>query len=194
MVDVFDGAEKEFKVKPRSNAKNRKPYYRTSELTKDRLEELAKKHPPKEAFHKSLEESGGILQLTSAGCHACDVRQLTNIKQQLHDVERLCTNPAKFAVLGINAKFTFGKFYVTLTTYHHMLLRTKENCHPVRIGPTLLHHRKEAGSYYELRPPWLSFTPPLKTFLFMAPLERRLFPRALVDPCHSHDILCATFT
>lgn len=194
---VFDGAEKEVKVKPHGNAKNSgKPYYRTSELTKDRLEELAKKHPPKEAFHKSLEESGGILQLTSAGGHARNVRQLTNMKQrnkesagddfvellqmlkedarnpdtafvrkvdtssdpcvvlasnqQLQDVERFCTNPAKFAVLGVDATFNFGKFYVTLTTYRHLLLRTKENCHPVRIGPTLLHHRKEAGSYYEL--------------------------------------------
>ncbi|CAH3178222.1 unnamed protein product, partial [Porites evermanni] len=59
---VFDGAEREVKVKPHGNAKNGKPYYRTSELTKNRLEELAKKHPPKEAFHKNLEESGGILK------------------------------------------------------------------------------------------------------------------------------------
>ena len=193
---VFDGAEKEVKVKPHGNAKNSKSYYRTSELTKNRLEELAKKHPPKEAFHKSLEESGGILQLTSAAGHARNVRQLTNIKQrnqesagddfvellqmlkedarnpdtafvrkvdsssdpcvvlasnqQLQDVKRFCTNPAKFSVLGVDATFNFGKFYVTLTTYRNLLLRTKENSHPVRIGPTLLHHRKEASSYYEL--------------------------------------------
>lgn len=75
---VYDGAEKEVKVKPHGNAKNSKPFYRTSELTKSRLEELAKKHPPKEAFHKSLEESGGILQLKSAAGHARNVRQLTN--------------------------------------------------------------------------------------------------------------------
>ena len=77
---VFDGAEKEVKVKPHGNAKNKKPYYRMSELTKGRLEELAKNHTPKEAFHKSLEESGGVLQLTSGDGHARNVRQLTNIK------------------------------------------------------------------------------------------------------------------
>ena len=71
LLEYFHGAEK---VKPHGNAKNRKPYYRTSELTKNRLEELAKKHPPKEAFHMSLEESGGISQLTSVGGHACYVR------------------------------------------------------------------------------------------------------------------------
>ena len=70
--------------------------------------------------------------------------------QQLQDVERFCTNPAKFAILCVDATFNLRKFYVTLKTYRHLLLRTKENCHPVRIGPTLLHHRKEAGSYYEL--------------------------------------------
>ena len=121
------------------------------------------------------------MHLTSAGGHARNVRQLTNIKQrnqespgddfvellemlkedarnpetaflrkvdnssvpcvvlasnqQLQDVERFCTNPAKFAVLGVDATFNFGKFYVTLTTYRHLLLRTKENSHPVRIGP-----------------------------------------------------------
>lgn len=186
-------------MKPHGNAKSRKPYYRTSELTKNRLEELVKKHPPKEAFHKSLEESGGILQLTSAGGHSHNVRQLTNIKQrnqesagndfvellhmlkedarnphtsfvrkvdnssnpcvvlasnqQLQDVKRFCNNPAKFSVLGLdatfNATFNFGKLYITLTTYRKVLLRTKENTHPVRTGPTLLHHRKVAGSCYE---------------------------------------------
>ena len=156
---LFDGAEKEVKVKPHGNAKNSKPYYCTSELTKNRLEELTKKHLPKEAFHKSLEESGGILQLTSAAGHARNVRQLTNIKQrnqesagddfvellqmlkedarnpdtafvrkvdnssdpcvvlasnqQLQDAKRFCTNPAKFSVLGVDATFNFGKFYVT---------------------------------------------------------------------------------
>ena len=68
--------------------------------------------------------------------------------QQLKDVKRFCTNPSTLSVLGVDATFNFGKYYITLTTCCRLLLRTKENCHPVRIGPTLLHHRKEAGSYY----------------------------------------------
>lgn len=157
---------------------------------------MADTYSPKDVFHKSLEESGGILNLKSAGGHARDVKQIKNIKQkhqekqgddfvelmqmlkedarepekafvrkvdnssdpcvvlatnqQLLDVERFCTNPAKFCVLGVDATFNFGKYYVTLTRYCHLLLRTKEGCHPVRIGPILLHHKKEPGSYYEL--------------------------------------------
>lgn len=174
---VFDGTEKEVKVKPHGNSKTTKPFYRTSEKTKQRLQELADTYSPKDVFHKSLEESGGILNLKSAGGHACDVKQIKNIKQkhqekqgddfvelmqmlkedarepekafvrkvdnssdpcivlatnqQLLDVERFCTNPAKFCVLGVDATFNFGKYYVTLTTYRHLLLRTKEGCHPV---------------------------------------------------------------
>ena len=79
---VFDGAEKEVMMKPHGNAKNRKLYYCTSQIMEGQLEELARKHTSKEAFHKSLEESGGVLQLTSAGGHACNVRLLTNIKQR----------------------------------------------------------------------------------------------------------------
>lgn len=194
---VFDGTEKEVKVKPHGNSKTTKPFYHTSEGTKHRLHELAATYSPKDVFHKSLEESGGILNLKAAGGHARDVKQIKNIKQknqekqgaddfveliqmlkeeardpenafirkvdnssdpcvvlatnqQLLDVERFCTNPAKFCVLGVDATFNFGKYYVTLTTYRHLLLRTKEGSHPVRIGPILLHHKKEPGSYYEL--------------------------------------------
>ena len=70
--------------------------------------------------------------------------------QQLKDVERFCTNPSQFSILGVDPTFNFGDYYVTLTTYRHLLLRTKEDKNPVRIGPTLVHHKKELSSYYEL--------------------------------------------
>ena len=71
---MFDGAEREVKVKPHGNSKTTKPLYRTSEKTKHRLRELADTYPPKDVFHKSLEESGGILKLKSAGGHTGGVK------------------------------------------------------------------------------------------------------------------------
>ena len=208
---VFDGVEREVKVKPHGNSKSQKPYYRTSDTTKQRLLQLSETYSPKEVFHQSLEESGGILQLKSAGGHARDLKQIKNMKlkkqrneddefvellqmlkedardidnafvrkvgnssdpcivlaskQQLRDIERFCTNPAKFCVLGVDATFNFGKYYVTLTTYRHLLLRTKEGCHPVRIGPILLHHRKEPGSYYELSSTMIKLHAPIQNVL-----------------------------
>ena len=69
---------------------------------------------------------------------------------QLNDINRFCTNPSQFSVLGVDPTFNFGKYYVTLTTYRHLLLRNKDGKNPVRIGPTLIHHKKESSSYYEL--------------------------------------------
>ena len=69
---------------------------------------------------------------------------------QLNDIKRFCTNPSQFSVLGVDPTFNFGKYYVTLTTYRHLLLRNKDGKNPVRIGPTLIHHKKESSSYYEL--------------------------------------------
>lgn len=86
-------------------------------------------------------------------------------QQQLRDIERFCTNPAKFCVLGVDATFNFGKYYVSLTTCRHLLLRTKEDCHPVRIGPVLLHHRKDPGSYYELSSIMIKLHAPIQNVL-----------------------------
>ena len=36
--------------------------------------------------------------------------------QQLKDVERFCTNPSQFSILGVDPTFNFGDYYVTLTT------------------------------------------------------------------------------
>ena len=69
---------------------------------------------------------------------------------QLEDVARFCTNPSQFSVLGVDPTFIFGNYYVTLTTYRHLFLRTQTDKHPVRIGPVLIHHKKEPSSYYEL--------------------------------------------
>ena len=63
---------------------------------------------------------------------------------------RFCTNPAKFSVLGVDLTFSSGKYYVTATTYRHLLLRNENGVHPVRIGPVLVHNKKEASSYHEL--------------------------------------------
>ena len=58
--------------------------------------------------------------------------------------------PAKLSFLGVNATFSFMRYYVTLTTYCYLMLGTREWINPARTGTILLHHKKEKGSYYEL--------------------------------------------
>jgi len=75
------------------------------------------------------------------------------------------TNPAKFGVLGVDATFNFGKYYVTITTYRHLLLRTKEDSHLLCISPILLHHKEEPGSYYKLSSTMIKLHSPTQNIL-----------------------------
>ena len=81
---------------------------------------------------------------------------------QLNDVARSCTNPTKFSVLRVDPTFNFGKYYATVTTYRHLLLRNKNGVHPVRIGPVLVHNKKEAASYHELSATMIKLNPEIR--------------------------------
>ncbi len=70
--------------------------------------------------------------------------------QQLLDVERFCTNPESFCVLGVDATFQIADYYFTFVTYHNLLLETAKGNHPVCIGPGVLHKRKLKSSYKNL--------------------------------------------
>jgi len=72
----FDDVEQEVKVKTHGNSNGSRPYYRTSQTTKERVQQLAESHSSKEVFHQTLEESGGIMQIKSAGGHARDLKQV----------------------------------------------------------------------------------------------------------------------
>jgi len=60
----------------------------------------------------------------------------------LDDVERFCTKEQKCTVLSIDPTFNLGDFFVTVTTYRHMLLRNSSGNHPVMMGPIFVHQQK----------------------------------------------------
>ena len=69
--------------------------------------------------------------------------------RQVQDVKRFCANTTeKFSVLSIDTTFNIGDFYVTPTTYRHLLLddRRTENP-PLLLGPTLIHTRKDSDTF-----------------------------------------------
>ncbi|CAB3977442.1 Hypothetical predicted protein [Paramuricea clavata] len=71
-------------------------------------------------------------------------------EQQLKDIERFCTNPAKFCIVGVDATFQIAGFYFTFTTYRNLMLTTEKGNHPVFIGPGILHKQKLYTSYKTL--------------------------------------------
>ena len=84
---------------------------------------------------------------------------------QLAEVKRFCTNPAHFSVLGVDVTFNVGEYYVCLTTYRDLMLKTKSGVHPVMLGPILLHQRKLFSSYYTLPATMIRYDPDLQGIL-----------------------------
>ena len=64
-------------------------------------------------------------------------------ENQLDDINRFCTNNARFCILGIDPTYNVGPCYLTVTTYRHLHFRTNKGEHPVMIGPVLIRTRKE---------------------------------------------------
>ena len=175
---MFDDDEHEVKVKLHGNSKRlSKEYDRISHTTIEWLKELNKSDPPsievngtisdfrnaagharnikqiknikktmEELLRDPLLELINMLKQGNRHRENAFVRVVLTTDQQLKDVERFCTNPSQFSILGKDPTFSF----TTLTLYKHLLLRTKEDENPVRIGPTLIHHKKEPSSYDEL--------------------------------------------
>ena len=84
---------------------------------------------------------------------------------QLAEVKQFCTNPARFSVLGVDVTFNVGEYYVCLTTYRDLMLKTKSGVHPVMLGPILLHQRKLFSSYYTLPATMIRYDPDLQGIL-----------------------------
>ena len=61
---------------------------------------------------------------------------------QLNDLERFCANNHSFSVLSVDTTFNLGDFYVTPTTYRHLMLEDAQSGkHPAIIGPVLVHQQ-----------------------------------------------------
>eukprot|EP00794_Sanderia_malayensis_P020728 gene20728-biopygen17111 len=83
--------------------------------------------------------------------------------RQHNDLARFCTNAENTSIVGIDPTYNMGKFYVTVTTYHHLMLHIKgTTTHPVFLGPCLLHTGKTFGTYFRLTSHMLELKPELR--------------------------------
>ena len=67
---------------------------------------------------------------------------------QVSDLVRFVTKSTQFTVLVADTTYNLGDFYVTPTTYQHLMLEdsvTKK--HPSFLGPVLVHQRKNFSSF-----------------------------------------------
>ena len=82
--------------------------------------------------------------------------------RQLNDLERFCTNPDGFSILGIDTTFNIGQYYVTISTYRNMLMLTEKHVEPVMVGPILIHQKKSFDSYFKLTSSIIQEKPSMK--------------------------------
>ena len=112
-------------------------------------------------------------------------------KQQLEDVSRFCTKPSNFCILGIDPTYNIGPFYVTVTTYRHLMFHTKYDVHPVMFGPTLIHSGKEYASYFDLPSGMAKANPNLKNILvFGTDSERNVYKTFQDVNPNAYHLLC----
>ena len=69
-----------------------------------------------------------------------EVRVVLTTKAQLADVGKFCCNPDEYSIFGIDVTYDIGPFFVTTTTYRHLMLHDKESgTHPNFPGPMMIH-------------------------------------------------------
>ena len=67
---------------------------------------------------------------------------------QLNDLVRFCTPANNFSIVTIDPTFSLGDFDVTVITYHHSLLISRQaDQPPAIIGPILIHYKKTFATY-----------------------------------------------
>ena len=88
--------------------------------------------------------------------HTRFVRMVTNSPQPmavlmydwtLRDMERFCAEPHRFTVLSVDPTFNLGSFHVTVTTYRHPMLKTRQGSNPVMLGALFIHQCKTFSTY-----------------------------------------------
>lgn len=120
-----------------TSAINQVKYQRTKlrkQHAKETLDELIEK------CEKSKGEFLHSLQVSS------EVRVVLTSKA---DEVKFCCNPDDFSVFGVDVTYDIGTFFVTLTTYKHLMLHDKQSgAHPNTPGPMMIHTDEGSAPFH----------------------------------------------
>lgn len=97
-----------------------------------------------------------------------ELQAILCVDGQLREIEQFCTNSELFSPLSVNVTFNIGDFYVAVTTYRNLLLKTKNGCHQVMKGPVMIHQQRLYESYHNLASSLVRLNPKLKHILCYA--------------------------
>ena len=67
---------------------------------------------------------------------------------QLKEMKKFLTSNCKFGIFNVDTTFNLGNFYVTTTSYPHLMLECiHSGKHPSIIGPVLIHQKVDFSSF-----------------------------------------------
>lgn len=79
---------------------------------------------------------------------APDLECVLFLAWQLEDMKRFLTQSDDFGILTVDTTYNIGQFYVTPTTYPHLMLEDiSTRKHPAILGPVLVHQRMNFASF-----------------------------------------------
>jgi len=79
----FTKGNRDLKAKPHGNSKSGKVFYPTQKSTKEEIKKLAQSSKPRDVFHKTIEEKGGVRQLSFPGENARNYQQVADFRQRV---------------------------------------------------------------------------------------------------------------
>ena len=114
--------------------------------------------------------------------------------QWLKDIERFCTKVSSFSIFGIDPTYNIGNYYVTVTTYRHLLFNTAEGVNAAFLGPCLIDSGKEYNSYYRLEESMVKANQNCRTILVFGTDAEKMCAKLSEMFCLMHIIFCAIYT
>ena len=88
---------------------------------------------------------------SSASTNSTQPRSFQATSFQLQQLSRICASEKYGSVLGVDATFNCGNFFVTLTSFKHKMFVHKDSgTNPVVVGPSIIHTTKEFEDYHYL--------------------------------------------
>ncbi|CAB4043364.1 Hypothetical predicted protein, partial [Paramuricea clavata] len=99
-----------------------------------------------ELIEKCKQSQGSFVHSLQVGP---DIRVVLATKSQLEDLVKFCCDPESFSILGVDVTYNIGHFYVTTTTYNHLMLVTRETgTSPTFPGPMMMHTKESSEDFH----------------------------------------------
>ena len=104
--------------------------------------------------------------------------------EQLTNLAKFSTSEIDFCTVQIDPTFRLGPYECTLTSYRNLMLKRKRTGKsPLRLGPVLIHYRKDQNTYGSFLQSLIDLKPALQGMLSTGTDGEQALVNAIVAAC-----------